>query len=240
MAAETRNGNDESKQANAWLRGVLTAVSANASLPEWAEKRMTSAVRRLPDWHIAKWGTALHVDYIDGYRAYPDLAHKAETDAGRAIIQGYLETHNALAAIISLRRLVQTVLRLHKQGNLPVSKGVIQRQVCALGWASCTAEGMKFARDASAILHRDEEENHLLDNYRLALERSEVDRLRKLDNLLTAGLFGKWVMERLDEATRWLDLDMPQVKAYQGFRTPLWESLWQRMLTGGAYDRHSQ
>jgi len=240
MSGKIMVGNDERRQPITWLRGVLTAAVDNASLPQWVDGKTASVLRRLPDWHTARWAIALNIDYIGGYQAYPDLAQKAETDTGRGIIQQYLEAHRAVTAAISLRRLAHTVLRLHRQGKLPADEEVIERQVCALSWADCTPEGMKFAEDASTILHRDKPGNHILDDYRIALERSETDRLQRLDNALTDTPFGRWVVERLDEAKRWLNLDMPGVKVHHGPRTPLWELLWQRLFTGGIYDKRNQ
>jgi hypothetical protein len=232
-------GNNEKRQATGWFRGVLTAILDVAPLPDWAKQKTASVLRRLPDWYIARWAGTLNIDYLVGYKAYPDLAKKAETDTARSIILQYLAAHRAMAAASSLRRLTRTVLRLYRQGRLPADKEVVEQQVCALAWADCTPEGMKFAENARAILSRDEPGNHILDDYRIALEHFETDRLQRLDNILTSIPYGRWVTERLDEAKRWLGLDEPTVHIHHGPRTPFWELLWQDLFTGGADDKRN-
>lgn len=238
MTTEVKTASEEKRQAITWLRGVLIAILDTASLPEWAKKRAMSITRRLPDWCMAKWATALSIDYMSGYRACPDLAEKAHSDTGRRIIHQYLEAHTAIPAVIGLRRLVPTILRHFQEGKLPVDKEVVEHQVCALAWSACTADGMEFAEKARSILSRGEPRNHLLTEYQVALKGPERERLDRLDEVLTSVPYGRWVAERLDEAKRWLGLDTPRFHIQHGQRTPLWELLWQRIFTGG--DTHEQ
>jgi len=238
MSAAT--GNNEKRQGTGWFRGVLTAILDVAPLPDWAKQRTASALRRLPHWYVDRWARALSIDYLAGYKPYPDLAERADTDIGRDIINCYLEAHGVPTAITSLRRLVSSVMKLWRTGKLPLPEEVIEHQVCALAWSACTPDGMEFAHKARTILGRDEPGNHVLDDYRIALERSETDRLQRLDNALIAAPFGKWVKERLEEAKRWLGVDTLRVRIQYGQRTPLWELLWQDLFTGGAHDRPNQ
>lgn len=219
---------------------MLTAILDVAPLPDWAKQRTASALRRLPHWYVDRWAGALSIDYLNDHKAYPDLAEKADTSIGRDIINGYLEAHNVLVAITSLRHLVSSVMKLQRTGKLPLPEEVIERQVCALAWSACTSDGMEFAHKARTTLGRDEPGNHIFDDYRIALEHSETERLERLDNVLSSIPYGKWVTERLEEAKRWLGVDTLKVRIQYGQRTPLWELLWQDLFTGGAYDRPNQ
>jgi len=237
MSGKVKAIDDNGRLATRWLRRVLTAILDVAPLPDWAKQRTASALRRLPDWYVDRWAGALSIGYLNGYHAYPDLAEKADTGIGREIINGYLETYGVPVAITSLRCLVSNVMKLQRTGKLPLPEEIIQRQVCALAWSACTPDGMEFAQKARTILDRNEPGSHILDDYRIALERSETDRLQRLDNVLSSIPYGTWVTERLDEAKRWLGVDTLQVRIQYGQRTPLWELLWQDLFTGGAHDR---
>ncbi len=50
-----------------WLREVLAAIVDNAVLPQRLKPKTASLIRRLPDWYVSRWATALNIDYMRGY-----------------------------------------------------------------------------------------------------------------------------------------------------------------------------
>jgi hypothetical protein len=216
-----------------WLCEVLSAIVDNTVLPQRIKQKTARLIRCLPDWYLSRWAAALNIDFMKGYREYPDLAGKAGTDEGKGIMQRYLDGNNAAVMIDSLKKLVADAVRLNSDGRLPCEGGTVERQVCALALNTCTEEGNDFARAAENILGGTVEPGRLLEEYRLALERADKEKTDRLHAVLNGHPYGKWVTERLDEAKRWLGLDEPVVRIKRGPRTPLWELFWQEFFTGG-------
>ncbi len=229
---------DNRRLAIRWLREVLAAIVDNSEVTQRIKQKAASLIRRLPDWYLARWATALNIDFMKGYREYPDLAGKAGTDDGRDIVQRYLDENDAAVMMDSLKKLVNEVMKLNSEGKLPSNAITIERQVCALALAACTEEGKQFVRYAGNILG-DSESECLLNACRSALEMAEKEKTDRLDAVLNGHPYGKWVTERLDEAKRWLGLDEPIVRIKHGPRTPLWESFWQEFFTGGEHGRYN-
>lgn len=227
---------DYAPEAMVWLRRVLTNIVDIAPLSPWIKEGTRRLVRRVPNWLIATWAAALNVDYVAAYKACPDLAEAASSDTGMRVVKQYLETHNAVPSAYALRQLTRKVVKWSKTSKLPVSDDMVERQVCALGVANCTAEGERFIQQASCILCEAERSNHPLIEYQILLEGKQMQKLKKLDTVLASLPYNGWVAERIVEIKRWLGLEPPTFHIRYGDRSPLWDSLWDNILTGGGYE----
>jgi hypothetical protein len=230
---QARAPDEEKKVALGWLRNVLGSIVETAPLSPWIKRKTASMIRRLPDWLMASWANTFRIDYMNGYRAYPDMAEKVRSETGRQLTQHYLESRDAVPVANTLQQLVCRVAQLRESCRLTVDKETVERQACALALASCTQEGMEFAESAKHILSDLQKPNHLLVDYHLALDLGNKPKLEILDAALAGGRYGKWVAERLTEVKRWLGLEPPRFHIRYGERTPQWDLLWKRIFTGG-------
>ena len=224
---------DEKARATTWLKGALFAILDASSLPVTLRKKTRGFIRRLPSYYLLRWAEASKIDYINGYKSFPELANYTSTDTGKAVIDGYLDNHNVIPLTHSLKKLVPGVVKKYRQDTLPTGKEVIQRQVCALAFADCAIEGNSFSRSACQILDNPGKPANPLDNYFHALTGGDKMKLEKLEKALAGGRYGIWVDERLTEARRYFGLEPPKVIVRRAKRSPQWESLWRNILTGG-------
>lgn len=233
MNSNLTTNNGERTQAIAWMRKVLVATLEVAPLSYRQKKHTARLLERVPDWLMANCADSLNIDYVVGFRQYPDFAEKATSETGRQLAQQYLEAHDAVPAGFCLDQLGRSVIK-HAQGDrLPIDSNVVERQVYALALSECTEDGIEFAGKAMAILSDPENPNHPLVDYQIALERGEKDKLERLNDILTGGRYGEWIDQRLTEAKRYLGLEPPHFTIKHGERTPQWDLLWQRIFTGG-------
>ncbi len=232
MNSDLPTHNSERTEAIAWLRGVLTAVLEVAPL-SYAQKKTARFLNRMPDWLMADWAEALNIDYVGGFQQCTDMAERAKSDAGRNLAQQYLEARDAVPAANVLDELVRCVVKQANESGLPADAETVERQVCALALAGCTAGGVAFAEGAGGILSDAESPNHPLVDYHLALANGDTGKIEQLDAALTGGRYGDWAAERLTEAKRYLGLEPPRFIIRSGERTPQWDQLWQRIFTGG-------
>jgi len=228
--------NDDSLAAAAWLRGVLASIADVAPLSPWIKEATQRCIRRLPNWIMATWANALNFDHVTAYRACPDLAEMARSDAGMHIVKQYVETHNAVPLANTLHQLARRVLKLSRADRLPASADTIEQQICAMGMADCTLHGEQFIQQATSILCVAEHSNHPLVEYQFLLESKQRQRLKDIDALLSRHPYNSWVSERIIEIKRWLGLESPTFHIRYGERTPLWDSFWDNILTGGGYE----
>ena len=195
---------DGSKQTIKWLRGVLLAVIAIVPLPLWLKRKMAAVIRRLPDWYLSRWATALNVDLVRFSQDCPDLVHRINSGECKQIIQDYLESHQVILLAHSLRKLVHNIITKYKGDALPLEKETIEQQVAALALAECTGEGKAFASRAGAILSHGGIEEPVLVDYHRALDNQDIGPLEKLQQVLDNIPYGGWIISRLQEAKRWL------------------------------------
>jgi len=219
------------------LRGVLTSLLEVAPLSPWMKKETHRMIYRLPDWLIATWATALNIDYMNTSRSYPDLAESVRSESGRATVQAYLETHDAVPSMNCLHQLIAKVIKRHQAGRLPVAEDMVTRETLALALAGCAPDGDEFAKNARSILEGGEPANHILIDYQIALESGQRGKLERIDDALTGGRYGQWVAERMVEIKRWLGLEPPRFRIQYGERTPQWEALWGSIFVGGSYEQ---
>jgi len=230
---QARAPDEERKVAIGWLRNVLSSIVETAPLSPWIKRKTASMIRRLPDWLVVNWAEALNIDFIKGYKLYPDMADSVRSDKGRQMAQHYLESHDAVPAANCLQQLVRWTMRRSRMGKLPINYETAQRETYALALAPCTPEGWEFIEQTSSVLRNDEQANHPLVDYQIALKRGEKDKLGRLDAILTGGRYGKWVDERLEETRRWMGLDTPRFHLSYCERSPQWDSLWENIFLGG-------
>jgi hypothetical protein len=219
-----------------WLRGVLSNIVEVSPLSAETKGAMIRFIRRLPDWVINVWATALNVDYVTIYRAYPDLAQKVMSATGRKTVQRYFVDRNVVSLVKAVHQLVQRVVRYSRIDRLPIGGDVVVRGVCALALACSTREGAEFVEKAKDILDSGEPMNHIIIDYQLALDAGRADKLETINTMLLGNRYGEWVDCRLEEAKRCLGLEPPQFHIHYGQRTPQWDSLWSNMNQGGEDD----
>jgi hypothetical protein len=236
MNSDLPTYNSERETGLAWLRDVLTAMLEVSPVSYQQKKKTTRFLGRMPDWLMTKWAEALNIDFVGGCSMYPDMAEQAKSDTGRNVAQQYLEAHDAVPAGHCLDQLARSVIKHAQGGRLPVDSRMVERQVCALAWSSCTEEGASFAEKAREILSDPEKPNHTLVDYQLALERGDKEKLEQLDTILTGGRYGEWVACRLEEGKRYLGLDYPIFRIHFVERTPQWDALWENIIKGGNND----
>jgi hypothetical protein len=229
--------NDDSLEAVAWLRGVLASIADVAPLSPWIKEATCRSIRRLPNWIIVAWAKASNFDHMTAYRTCPDLAEAIKSDTGMQVVKHYVETHNAVPLANTLHQLARKVLKLSRTDRLPASADTIEQQVCALGMADCTPQGEQFIQQAGSILYEAECSNHPLVEYQVLLERKQRQKLNEIDALLSRHPYNSWVAERIIEIKRWLGLEPPTFHIRYGERTPLWDSFWDNILTGGGYEQ---
>lgn len=222
--------------ALAWLRSVLASILEVAPLPQWQKKRASHLLHRLPDWIMARWATALDIDYVKYYQAHPDLAEKMSVPGGRKTVEQYIKAQRMVSLANILKRLVQNVLRQWKAGKLPIDNVIVEREVCALAFAGCTPAGTDFSEKASAILTSSKPKNHVLIDYKLALDGGRKWNLEEVDATLAGGRYGDWVAERIVELRRHLGLEVPLFRIQFGRRTHQWDFLWHDIMKGGVND----
>jgi hypothetical protein len=228
--------NDERRAAIAWLRDVLASIVDVAPLSPWIKEATCRSIRRMPNWLVATWAQALNIDYVAAYRACPDLAEAASSDTGLRVVKEYMETRNAVPLANTLHQLARKVSKLSKTSRLPIPGDRVERQVCALGIASCTPQGEQFIQQSSSILCEAERSNHPLIEYQILLESKQRQKLKKLDAILASLPYNSWVAERIVEIKRWLGLEPPTFHIRYGDRSPLWDTLWDNILTGGGHE----
>jgi hypothetical protein len=228
--------NDDSLAAAAWLRDVLASIADVAPLSPWIKEATQRCIRRLPNWIMTAWAKALNFDHVTAYRACPYLAEAVRSDEGRQIVKQYVETHNAVPLANTLHQLARKVLKLSRTGRLPASADTIEQQVCAMGMADCTPHGEQFIQQANSILCEAERSNHPLIEYQILLQGNQRQKLDELDSVLSRHPYKSWVSERIVEIKRWLGLEPPTFRVRYAERTPLWDSFWNNILTGGGYE----
>lgn len=233
MNNDLATDNSERAEALTWMREVLTAMLEISPISYRQKKSTTHYLNRMPEWLMASWAESLNIDYMGGCSQYPDMAQQAKSDACRNLTQQYLESHDAVAVGNCLEELGKSVVRHTQAGDLPVDSEIVERQVCALALAGCNAEGAEFTENARVILSGEENPNHPIIDYHLALEYGDKLKLEALDAALTGGRYGSWVAERLTEAKRFLGLEPPRFTIRYGERTPQWDLLWKKLFTGG-------
>ena len=157
------------------------------------------------------------------------MAHWVKGETARRITQQYLESHDAVRTANALGDLV----RRANEGRLPAARETVERQVCALAIADCTAEGGDFVDAARSILGDPDRCNHPLVDYQIAAMRDDRDKMERLDVALAGGRYGEWAAERLAEMKRYMGLEPPRFTIRYGERIPQWETLWRKILTGG-------
>ena len=225
--------NGERTEALTWLRNVLTATLEVSPLSYHQKKKTASLLSGIPDWLLARWADALNIDYAGISKQYPDLAERCKSDTGRHLAQHYLESQDAVATANVLEDVARHVVKQVGQSELPVEDELVERQVCGLALAGCTAEGARLAEDARNILSDTQVPNHPLIEYDLAILNGDESKIRALDAALAGGRYGTWAAERLAEFKRYLGHEPPRFIIRLGERTPQWDQLWQRILTGG-------
>lgn len=230
---QARAPDEERKVAIGWLRNVLGSIVEIAPLSPWIKRKTASMIRRLPDWLMASWANTFRIDYMNGYRAYPDMADSVRSETGRQLTQHYLESRDVMPAANCLQQLVRWMVRRSRMGKLPVSREIVEREICALALAPCTPDGWEFGKQAISVLKNDERANHHLIDYQIALVRGDKERLGRLDDVLAGGRYGKWISERIGEIKRLMGLDTPQFYIKYVERTPQWDSLWENIFLGG-------
>jgi hypothetical protein len=233
MNAKAPSNSRDLAEATAWLKDVLLAILDASTLPVTLKKETRGFIHRLPAWYLIRWAEALNIDPVTGYKSCPGLAGQAGSNTGKAIIENYLKSHEALSNINSLRRLASVVISKHHERSLPASQGIIERQVFGLALAGCTSEGGRFSKQAESILNDAEYPSSPLDNYYQTIKNGGTIRINTLEKALAGGRYGSWVAERLIEARRYFSLEPPRFIIRRGKRTPQWEQLWQKILTGG-------
>ena len=233
MNSDLPTYNSERDTGLAWLRDVLNAMLEVSPVSYQQKKKTAPLLQRMPGWIMAVWAESLNIDYIGGCSQYPDMAQQAKSYACRNLTQQYLESHDAVSVGNCLEELGKSVVKRTQAGDLPVDNETIERQVCALALAGCVAEGAEFAESARDILSGEENPNHPIIDYHLALEYGDKLKLEALDAALTGGRYGSWVAERLTEAKRFLGLEPPRFTIRYGERTPQWDLLWKKLFTGG-------
>ncbi len=229
----------ETEDAVRWLRGAVAAVIDVAPLSGWMKRRGRGLLRSVPDRLLASWARSLKMDYVWAYRACPDFAQLCRVEQGKAIVQHYLAAYRAVSLGNSLGKLADCVLQQQRESRLPLDKGTVERQVCALAWGDFVPGGAEFMPQARDILKQGEQAHHVLIDYHLALDSGQVRRLHSLDEALCSVPYGTWVNERLEEVKRWLGIDEPIVRVRQGQRSPLWELLWEILLAGAGNDKYN-
>lgn len=187
-----------------WLRDVLVAILEVAPLPRWVTKMTIRFVQRVPDWLLAKWATAVHVNFEYACLATPDLANTIRSEAGKAIVNHYVKIYRVVPTVRSLKKLVQVVVKLVSAGMLPASAETIQNQIAALALARCTGREVGFAKQASSVLNSGEDADRLICAYQAALHSGDELKVKSIDGVLIASHHGRWVAERLKEIKRWL------------------------------------
>ncbi len=229
----TTTKGDDRKAAVAWLRGVLTSMLEVSPLSYWQKKRAARFLKQMPDWLMASCAESLNIDYLSGFKQYPEMAEKAKSDTGRNLAQQYLEDHDAVPAANVLDDLVHYVIKQPGESGLPIQRETFERQVCALAFAGCAPEGAGFIMTAQNILNDTDSVNCPAVGYHLALANRDRSKLETLDAALAGGRYGEWVASRLTEMKRYLGLEPPHFTVRTGERTPQWDLLWQRIFTGG-------
>ncbi len=167
-------------------------------------KTTTRFVWRVPDWLLAKWADSVNVDIEYAYLTAPDLPNIIRSEAGRAVAKYYMETHRVAPTVRGLKELVQNVITMAHAGTLPANAETIQNQVAALALAQCTVQGVDFAKQASSLLHTEEDADRLLDAYDTILRSRDAPTVNSIDSVLTGSQHGHWVADRLKDMKRWL------------------------------------
>ena len=230
MTEDSLISNSDRVKAIKWLREVLTAILEISPLSYWQKKKANRFLNRMPDWLIGSWAEALNIDYISGFAMYPYMAKEVSSDTGRYLAQQYLESRDVVPTANTLDDLVRVVVRQANERSLPIESDILERQVCALALAGCTAEGTNFSESTRDILSDAENHTHPLIEYRIALEHRDTSKIEALDATLTGGRYGSWVAERLTEMKRYLGLEPPHFTVRTGERTPQWDLLWQKNI----------
>jgi hypothetical protein len=233
MEEKIQENYDERTRSIAWMREVLLSTLEACPLSYQQKKKTRRLLRTMPDWLMARCADSLNIDYISGSNQYPDMAEYVKSDDVRDLAQQYLEAHDTVAVGNCIEDLGKSVLKHDIAGDLPVDTETIERQVCALALAGFTDDGIKFAEKARDILSDAEMNNHPVIDYHMALVSNDREKLDILEAALSGGRYGNWVAERLTEYKRFLGLESPRFTIKVGERSPQWDLLWRKILTGG-------
>jgi hypothetical protein len=232
VSTTTATRDDNRQAALTWLRVVLAAMLEVSPVSYQQKKKTAPLLQRMPDWLMASWAKSLNIDYLGDSSQYLEITEQIKSETGRNFAQQYLEVHDAVPAGFCLDQLCRRVIKLSQANKLPINTIIVERQVYALAWAECTEDGIVFAQKAREVLSDPENPNHILNDYQIALERGEKEKLERLDTILTGGRYGEWVGSRLDEAKRYLGLDNPIFRVNFVERTPQWDALWEKIIKG--------
>ena len=204
MNSDLPTYNSERTEGLAWLRDVLISALEVCPLSYQQKKKATRFLDKMPDWLMAKWAEALNIDYVSGFKQYPDMAVQAKSDTGRNLAQQYLEAYDAVPVANILQDLLKTVVEKASEAELPDDSETIEKQVCAMALAGCTTEGTIFGETARGIFGDSDSPNHPLVDYQLALEYGDKSKIEEMDAALIGGRYGEWVADRFNEMKRWL------------------------------------
>ncbi len=233
VSTMTATGDNDGQVALAWLRNALTATLEVCPLSYRQKKETARFIAKMPNWLMAKWADAFNIDYMGGRSRYPNISQQAKGDVGRQMAQQYLEAHDAVPVGNCLDQLVKTVVKQANENKLPLDGVTIERQVCALAWSECTADGIEFVEKAHKILSDPANPNHIIVDYQIVLERGDKEKLERLNAILTGGRYGEWVDTRLDEMKRYFGVDTPVYRINFVERTPQWDAFWENIIKGG-------
>ena len=223
---------EEQTDAIDWLRRSMAGIFEVSPLEEDNKKRALKFLSRLPDRTMATWADTLNIDYMWGFRTYPDFPQSIRCEEARYFTDQYLNDRNVIPTHYNLNELVHTMKKLSLANRLPVDKEIVERGVCALALSQCTQDGVEFSRYATNILGGNSQRD-IVSEYQHALENAEVHKLTEFDAALRATRYGGWVGQRLTETKRFLGLEPPRFTIRVGERTPQWDLLWKKVFTGG-------
>lgn len=225
---------DNNKQAAlAWLRDALTSTLEVCPLSYQQKRETARLLVKMPNWLMAVWAESLNIDYIGGCTRYPNMPEKVKVETGKQLAQQYLEAYDAVPVGNCLDQLVKTVVKQANENKLPLDSEIIEKQVCALAWFECTADGIEFVEKAHETLRDPSNPNHPLVDYHLALANGDTKKIEALDAALTGGRYGEWVADRINEIKRWLQGGAELNIHWEIETLPSNEDIYQFLLKGG-------
>ena len=235
MEANLAVYNNEKEAAITWLRCVLLNTIQVAPVVKPEKKLVTDLMKALPNWLLISWAESLDIDYLGGYRIYPDMAEDVKKGNANNIIEEYMGKQGITNTARDLRQLVDNVTKLNKASNLPTDSDVIEKQIASLAWAYCTREGIEFASVADRVLKTKTGHNdNVLANYTVVLASGDNSGIEAVSAVISwAPKYNDWVDNRLNEAKRFLGIDKPILRINYVERSPQWDALWRNIITGG-------
>lgn len=214
------------------FRDTLTSMLKVSPLSYQQQKDASRLLKNTPNWLLANWAGSLNIDYAGGCSKYPEIEHIK----GKELAQAYLESHDAVAVGNCTEDLCQGIDKYAQRNDFPLDLEIVMKHICALALSSCTEDGREFLEQASSILCDEEDSNHPIVDYHLALGHGDVAKLEKLDDILAGCRYGEWVDARIDEVKRYLGTDDPIIRLNFVERTPQWDALWESIVKGGDSD----